>query len=160
MTNPWEFSELCRMGGLMLRDETVDVDFEALLYAIGGVESRFGTFYGPRHENAYCRGGRYYDSELTRKHNCMAHCSYGYWQIMFANAAAVRGRITPELMLDPLHALPITVHWMRRVVKRGAHSVRDIADAWNSGSHRDSIVPVAYIEKVEKLYKERIDVQF
>ena len=144
----------------MLHDERVDVDFEALLWAIGGVESSHGTFFGPRHENAYCRGGRYFSRVLTRKHNCMAHCSYGPWQIMFANAVAIKKPITPELMLDPLHALPITVGWMRRVVGRGARNVRDIADAWNSGSHRDKFIPVAYIKKVEALYKKRIDVEF
>ena len=160
MTNPWDFDELCRMGGQMLHDERVDVDFEALLWAIGGVESSHGRFYGPRHETAYCRGGRYYDRKLTRKHNCMAHCSYGPWQLMYANAVSIKKAITPELMLEPLHALPITVGWMRRVINRGAVTVRDIADAWNSGSHRDKFIPVAYIKKVEALYKKRIDVEF
>ena len=87
----------------------------------------------------------------------MAHCSYGPWQIMFTNADAINSRMTPESMLDPLHALPITVGWMRRVVGRGARNVRDIADAWNSGTHYDKIIPVAYIKKVEKLYGERVD---
>ncbi|KKL59468.1 hypothetical protein LCGC14_2215080 [marine sediment metagenome] len=157
MTNPWDFDELCRMGGQMLHDERVDVDFEALLWAIGGVESSFGTFFGPRHENAYCRGGRYFSRVLTRKHNCMAHCSYGPWQLMYANAVSIKKAITPELMLEPLHALPITVGWMRRVVRRGANTPSKIADAWNSGSHRDSIVPRKYIIKVLSLYRERVD---
>ena len=156
MANPWEFEELCRMGGAMLRGAPADVDFDALLYAIGGVESSFGKWFGPRHEKAYCRGGRYFDRKLTRKYNCLAHCSYGYWQVMYANAARINARVEPSLMLDPLHALPITIGWMQHVVGRGAVTVRDIADAWNSGSHRDAIVPVRYIEKVERLYAARV----
>ncbi len=156
MTGPWEFERLCSMGGAMLRGAPADVDFDALLYAIGGVESSFGKWIGPRHENAYCRGGRYYDRKLTRKHNCLAHCSYGPWQVMYANVARINARVDPSLMLDPLHALPITVQWLEYIIERGAGTVAQIADAWNSGSHRDAIVPVRYIEKVERLYAARV----
>ena len=157
MTNPWDFDELCRIGGQMLHDERVDVDFEALLWAIGGVESSFGRWNVPRHEAAYHRGGRYFDRKLDRRHGCLAHCSYGPWQVMFPNVIAIKKQVEPALMLDPLHALPITVEWMRRVVRRGANTPTKIADAWNSGSHRDSIVPRKYIIKVLSLYRERVD---
>ncbi len=42
MTSPWEFERLCSMGGAMLRGAPADVDFDALLWAIGGAESSFG----------------------------------------------------------------------------------------------------------------------
>ena len=143
------------MGGQMLHGEASSVDFEALLWAIGGVESSFGRNNVPRHEAAYHRGGRYFDRKLDRKFGCHAHCSYGPWQVMYPNVVTIKPA-DPRLMLDPLHALPITVGWMQYVVGRGAVTVRDIADAWNSGSHRDSIVPIRYIRKVERLYAERI----
>ncbi len=142
------------MGGQMLGQSYV-VNGEALLWAIGGAESSFGRNNVPRHEAAYCRRGRYFDPKLDRKFGCHAHCSYGPWQLMYANVVTIKP-IDPELMLDPLHALPITVEWLRRVIKRGAVTVRDIADAWNSGSHRDSIVPVRYINRVTALYNQRI----
>ncbi|KKK61117.1 hypothetical protein LCGC14_3017520, partial [marine sediment metagenome] len=50
MADPWKFDELCRMGGQMLHGEASSVDFEALLWAIGGVESSFGRNNVPRHE--------------------------------------------------------------------------------------------------------------
>ena len=92
--------------------------------------------------------------KLDWKFGCHAHCSYGPWQLMYQNALTIRS-VDPAAMLNPLEAMPLTVEWMRRIVRRGAVTVRDVSDAWNSGSHRDSIVPRRYIDKVLKLYRER-----
>jgi len=56
-----------------------------ILWAFAGVESSFGLQSNPRHENGYCYNGRYFDAMLTDKWGCLAHCSYGPWQVMFTN---------------------------------------------------------------------------
>ncbi len=58
-------------------------------------------------------------------------------------------------MQDPQVALMVMVEWLnRRVIARGADTVSKIGDAWNSGSHKDKIVPVKYIAKLLKAYDE------
>src|SRR5882724_11014499 len=56
-----------------------------VLWALAGAESSFGTNTSPRHEASYCRGGKYFDVYATRQWGCLAHCSYGPWQVMYAN---------------------------------------------------------------------------
>jgi hypothetical protein len=61
------------------------LDKVRLLWGIAGVESSFGLNCNPRHEQGYCFGGRYLDTDRTREWGCLAHCSYGPWQVMFSN---------------------------------------------------------------------------
>jgi len=42
------------------------------------------------------------------------------------------------------------------IAGRGATTVGQFADAWNSGNHRDGIVPREYIAKVEQFYAAAI----
>ncbi len=61
------------------------LDKVRLLWGISGVESSFGLNCSPRHEPAYCYGGRYFNPVASREWGCLAHCSFGPWQVMFAN---------------------------------------------------------------------------
>lgn len=152
----YSFNELCRFGAPMV-NASAKVNAEALLWAIGGVESSHGKVNVPRHEQAYCMGGRYHERNLYWKFGCMAHCSWGPWQIMFTNVWSIsRQQITPMEMADPHAALFVTIEWLNRVIRRGAGSVAAIADAWNSGTHRDNIVPHDYIDKVVRLYEQQL----
>jgi hypothetical protein len=149
----YNFSKLCSIGAKLV-DAPPGVNPEALLWAIGWAESTCGRNNVPRHENAYCRGGPYFNRVLDRKFGCHAHQSYGPWQIMFENVWAIsKKEITPIEMHDTLTALIISVEWLnQRVIGRGANTVAKIADSWNSGTHRDRIVPHKYIDKVVKKY--------
>jgi len=73
------------------------LDKVRLLWAISGVESSFGLNCNPRHEHGYCFGGRYLDPERTREWGCLAHCSYGPWQVMFPHF--------------PLSVSPLSLMW-------------------------------------------------
>ena len=153
----YNFSKLCSLGAKMV-EAPPGVNAEALLWAIGGVESSHGRNNVPRHEGAYHRGGAYFNRVLDRKFGCAAHCSYGPWQIMYENVWAIsKKEITPQDMNDTLTALVVSVEWLNlRVIWRGADTVAKIADAWNSGTHRDRIVPVSYIDKVVKKYDSHV----
>lgn len=153
----YNFLKLCSLGAKMI-DAPPGVNPEALLWAIGWAESTCGRNNVPRHEGAYHRGGAYFNHVLDREFGCAAHCSYGPWQIMFENVWSIsKKEITPEEMNDTLTALVVSVEWLnQRVIGRGADTVAKIADAWNSGTHRDRIIPVEYIDKVAKKYSERI----
>jgi hypothetical protein len=85
------------------------LDKVRLLWGIAGVESSFGLNCNPRHEQGYCYGGRYLDTERTREWGCLAHCSYGPWQVMYAHCPpgvsplsllwADDGRVSSEICL-------------------------------------------------------------
>ncbi len=77
---------------------------------------------------------------------------------MYANVRSITaGEISPLEMQDPQVALMVTVEWLnRKVIARGANTVAKIGDAWNSGSHKDKIVPTKYIAKLLKAYDESL----
>ena len=136
-----------------------DLDLNAVLWALGGVESSFGKYaHQPRFEKAYARGGRYFVKDLDERFGDAAAMSYGPWQVMFANAYQVTsGFVAPDDLkgMTP-EAQQATILWLdNAVLDRGARTMREIADAWNTGSHRDSILPAPeYLEKVERFYGE------
>lgn len=125
-----------------------------ILWAFAGGESSFGDNCAPRHEKAYCRGGRYYDATLTKKWGCLAHCSYGPWQVLFVNYGIgyeppnlIQGALALELcILMAIRRLNIAIH-------QGATELRQLADAYNSGNFHDDIVPEEYITSVLENYK-------
>jgi len=135
------------------------LDLNAVLWALGGIESSFGTCaHQPRFEPAYGRGGRYFSAPLDDKFGDAAAMSYGPWQVMFPNAyKAANTFITPsELTGCTFAALSVTVLWLDGyVIGRGARTLEQIADAWNTGSHRDAIRPAPkYLGLAQRYYAE------
>lgn len=135
------------------------LDLNGVLWALGGVESSFGKFaHQPRFEKAFARGGRYFDKDLDAKFGDASAMSYGPWQVMFVNAYRVTGGfVAPDELRGMTHAAQVaTVLWLdNAVLDRGARTIREIADAWNTGSHRDSILPAPeYLERVERFYAD------
>ena len=149
----------------------IDVDFEpeALLDAISVVESgggynnhpRFEISYAPEGEQFTVQGrlfkgtGRNFNNvvrERWKKWGMRSACSYGPYQLMYHTAADLGFNGPPELLTNE----SVSVIWarklMERIVARGARTVDEVADAWNSGSHRDGFVPTDYINKVRRAY--------
>ncbi len=119
------------------------------------MESSYGRQLGPLcGAAAYEPGGSYYHSDLEERWGGSAACAFGPWQLVGANAATLRPETTPrELFRDPYLAAELSAeHLQRRVIDRGARTVAEIADAWNSGSHRDGYIPHAYIAAVQSAY--------
>lgn len=149
-----KFKTLCQVGSRLV-DWPDGVNGFAVLWAIGGVESSFGSNAVPKHENAYDWGGRYASGDLLRKHGSLAACSLGPWQVMYPNVHLItNGEVAPLHMYEPATALIATTMWMQRVINNGANTIEKIADAWNSGSHRDGFVPHDYIRKVKAIYDD------
>lgn len=106
-----------------------------LLWGIAGVESTFGQYSNPRHENAYCYAGRYYDPKATSEWGCLAHCSYGPWQVMFdhfppgvtplALLPQGDGRVAADL------SLMACVSILNRALARGAKTLVDLVTEYN-----------------------------
>lgn len=113
-----------------------------LLWAIAGVESSFGERSNPRHESGYCYGGRYYDAELSAAWGCLAHCSYGPWQVMFPHFP--KG-VTPFGLLPQGDGsvaadlcLQAAIGVLNPAIARGASNLVDIATAYNGPLNADA----------------------
>jgi hypothetical protein len=89
---------LCRKYSICV--QVPGLDGTRLLWAIAFDESSDGANCAPRHEPAYCRGGRYFDRQKTAQWNCLAHMSYGPWQVMYPNCC---GGAAPDV--SPLELL-------------------------------------------------------
>lgn len=133
-----------------------EINGPQLLWALSGCESSFGANCAPRHEEAYCTGVYSHTPEveqLTQAYGHAAHCSYGPWQILLVNCES---GTAPQDLTNILHAAMETVRFInQRILKaQGATTVAEIADAYNSGTWRDSIVPEKYIADCESYYAQ------
>jgi len=85
--------DLCKRYGLALGYKPFDGP--TLMFALAMVESSDGKSCAPLHEDGYCRGGKYFDEIATAQWNCLAHMSYGEWQVMWANL-----KVSPVILLS------------------------------------------------------------
>jgi Transglycosylase SLT domain len=125
----------------------------ALLRAIADVESTYGLNSNPRHEPAYCRGGKYFDGLVTKMYGCAAHCSYGPWQIMFQTALELGFVGAPEELANPETNAVYCVRYLKSRA-REATSIEQIARCYNGGNITAEI-PQAYIDKLTAAYALR-----
>jgi hypothetical protein len=113
----------------------------ALLWGIAGVESTFGLNCTPRHEPGYCFGGRYYNPVASREWGCLAHCSFGPWQVMFASFPygvsplsliwETDGRVAAEVVCVG------AVRYLNGIIARGARSLSDVVIGYNGPANEE-----------------------
>jgi hypothetical protein len=139
---------LCEKYGHQLGPLPDGIDGAQLLWAIAGNESSFGENSNPRHEQSYCYGGSHFDPNLTKTWGCLAHMSYGPFQIMYANAL----NQTPLNLLtsSDLCAL-VTSVFIKNYVMLGKKpkNLAEIGEVYNSGKIRPD---PDYVEKLTKNY--------
>lgn len=134
------------------------IDGAILLMAIASVESSSGTYNIPRYEPAYGYKGYYYRRaqhvrDLWWKYGDHAACSYSSWQIMFPTAYELGFPGKPYELISDAVAVPWIVKFInKRIFDKGATSLREIGDAYNSGSFADQHVPEDYIRKLQQAY--------
>ena len=80
--------------------------------------------------------------------------SWGPWQIMYHTAADMGYTGEPSA----LHKREVCEKYvdkrLEQIVRSGAETIEQVADAWNSGNFRDKIVPADYIAKVKVYYAQ------
>lgn len=165
-----------RRGVNMTADELVPgVSLERLLRAIAHVETSGGINNWPRIEVAYLpKGasvtvqgrvitgtGNAFTAEAARRYYGLpdesrlgSAASWSPWQILYHTAVEQGFDGLPHKLHDPLVAEPLVKKRLTKIALRGAVKVEHFADAWNSGSFRDSIIPAKYIADVVRAYKE------
>lgn len=130
----------------------MEVDGAQLLWAIAGNESSFGFNCTPRYEPAFDRGGPYADIPMLNRFGRDAACSWGPWQIMFANCPP---DYAPEDMKDLTKAVFATAAFLNHQLYRfEPTSLAAIAAIWNGGNPGAIVKPqvAAYAAKLESNY--------
>ena len=139
-----------------------DMDAAALLRALAQVESSGGAQAIPRFEPAYSIGGYYYRRakhvrDLWREYGDWAACSYSPWQILYVVASELGFDGSPIHLRDATVAGKYVVRYLnRRIFARGAKTIAEVGDAYNSGSFADQMVPTQYIDKLDKAYRKEL----
>lgn len=146
------------------------IDLLKVQRAIEVIESNSGTNSYPRYERSYVpKGlrltvqGRIIEGtggnvnaivkERWEKWGMASACSYGPAQILYHTCADLGYMNHPAMLwADPaLHDHYVQLQ-LKRIVNRGAKSIDQIADSWNSGNHLDSIIPTLYMDAVRAAF--------
>lgn len=134
----------------------------AILKAIAHCETNYGErSLATLHEPAYCYKGVYYKaSENLRREStrwgCLAHSSYGPWQLLYITAWEFGYRDDPVGLREAHNSIPYVINVLNRRVADRLLDERpeDFFDAWNSGNPRDHIIPADYITKALLFYEQ------
>jgi len=141
------------------------VSADVLLRAIASVETNGGRNNWPRLEVSYIPAGLAFTVQghvLTGTgRNCNAvtaprwakwglgtAASWGWWQILYHTAADLGYQGAPCELMNPGTCETYVVARLRKIAMTGAQTVRDFADAWNSGSWRDANLVPEYTSAV------------
>jgi hypothetical protein len=135
---PEQIASLCRLHAPDIQfipgqGPVSELDPVKLLWAFSGVESSFGANSVPKHETAYCYGGRWFDGPKTKLWGCWAHCSYGSWQVMFP---AFPPGVTPAMLFagNPQAGEELTIRAAVTRINtalRWSRSLGDLARGYN-----------------------------
>lgn len=142
-----QFIDLCRRHGAAITAKPFDGP--TLMYAIAADESGDGINCAPRHEDGYCRGGRHYDPAATREWNCLAHMSFGPWQLMWVNCQ----KVSPLILLTDTETMAaLSAKFIQSVASRV--NVLDINAALAVLAHlyNGPAVTQEYIERLTCAY--------
>lgn len=140
--------KICEVHGRVLDKYAPWMDGQVCLQALATIESAYGVYNVPKHEKAYDQGGIYFNRGLWAKYGSHAACSYSSWQLMYPVAVELGFLGSPaELMIDEKAIYWVIEYIKKRILDKGCLKLQDLADAYNSGSFRDKIVPQEYIGK-------------
>jgi hypothetical protein len=142
---PEIIAALCRKHGPDLltpaKWQGTPLDKVRLLWGLAGVESSFGLNCSPRHEPGYCYGGHHFNPVASREWGCLAHCSFGPWQVMFADFPygvsplsliwENDGRVAAEVCVVE------AVRYLNGIIARGAQNLSDVVIGYNGPANEE-----------------------
>jgi hypothetical protein len=146
------------------------VDLVKAKRAIEQVETNGGENNCPRFERAYMPAGMSFTiqghivtgtgtafnaivKERWDKWGLSSAASYGPAQLLYQTAADLGLMAHPAILWEQpsWHDYYVNLR-LDRIIKKGAATIEQVADAWNSGSFSDSIIPAEYIARVKAAY--------
>ena len=127
-----------------------------VLWVFAGVETSYGRDrLIARREPAYFPGGAFYQHSskvqaLYAKYGEASACSYGSWQMMFSTAVDLGFEGMPTQLQDDSVLAPLVTRYF---LHQQPGTLENAADAYNSGSWRDTFIPVEYVAKIIAAYE-------
>jgi hypothetical protein len=145
------------------------LDKELILAALAEKESSGGRNNCPRFEPAYIPVGERFTiqgrvivgtgrgmSPVARQRWSMwglaSAASYSPWQILYHTAADLGYTGPPWDLWDPKVSRPWATLLLEKILSKGATTIEQVADAWNSGNFHDAVYPEGYIKSVAAIY--------
>lgn len=129
---------------------------QRILWSLAEVESSLGKRAEfSRVERSYLPGGKYYNQELYYRYGAAACSSWGVWQVMYPTAVEQGYDGTPWGLLDVYANCICAIRYLNTrafTQTSPAMTIEEVADAYNSGTHRDEIRPYEYIAKLRQAY--------
>lgn len=159
--NKTRLNNLIERAALLLQPDLKFASATGVLTAIATVESSFGSNTASRFEKSYAPLGRYYvvdQKDRYTKWGSASCCSYGSFQIMYPTACEMgfdndTYLRSPHLLTEDEIGIFYVIELIKkRVLARGASTLEQLFDAYNSGSFRDSIIPTQYIKDAISSY--------
>jgi len=138
------------------------LDAEAILWGLYHCEKYDEYNKDPRFEKSYAPAGYYFEHSEEVRNNWFiwgreAACSFSNFQILFATAKELGYAGPPAALDSDAVSLPFVCKYVhRRIIDKGATLPEQVADAYNSGSFQDAIVPADYIKKFIKYYERAL----
>lgn len=157
----FEHAELLDLPGNLGRFDPYQI-----LAAFAHNESYYGRYNKPRVERVYSPGGYYFlRAEHVRlgwqRYGDDAAASWGSFQLLWVVAFELGFRGAPDELADDFVGLPWAIKLLnRRIVGRGARTLAEMADAYNSGSFKDQNVPHEYIRRFLAAYESDKTLRF
>ncbi|KKN47805.1 hypothetical protein LCGC14_0659260 [marine sediment metagenome] len=166
-----ELDRLCRGNGDAIKGP---LNGYALLVAIALIESTGGINNYPNFEPYWVPEGTVFTIEgriqkgrhplsntlvngRYNKFGMASGCSFSSWQILYHTAADMGYGGAPWDLWNDHFAIQWVVKLLNRIHETGADTVAKVADAYNSGTHKDRIVPELYIAKIEAAYNKILE---
>jgi len=141
--------------------EITGVNRIALLRALCSQESSYGKLANPRHEISWCPLSRTVSHVAKSRHEvwgCLSCMSYGVLQGLYHSIADAYIESNPARLIDQRVAFNSAIALLIHKIKaQNLTTVSSIADAWNSGSAHDVIVPSSYITSVNVYYSQELN---
>lgn len=148
-----KLTEIIKSNAKTLEGYFPFVNGAAYLAATAKVESGYGKYNVPKYEKAYDLGGRYANVGYWQKYGSHYACSYSSFQIMYPVACELGFLGSPyDLANDETAILWVLELFKKRGIRQNLSSVDEMADFYNSGSARDTMIPTKYIADIKHHY--------
>jgi len=181
LTDPAILSIIDQLAPTLHLPDGCEIQPKALLCAMTGNESSWGTDLKPKDEPAYYRGGHYYLKpengwlrSLVTKYGMCAAMSWGPWQIMFPVAYELGYKGSAHAHPWGLYEPDVSLHWVIEYLNKRtfrewpnapkpelvapAMTIAQIGDSYNTGSFRDLNHNAKYETDLETHYAEAMAV--
>lgn len=151
-------------GAAMIQPYIKWADPLALIAALAEVESDFGVANRPRYERQYDQGGFLYNRSKEQQERIIqwgawAACSYSSFQIMYSTACELGYDRAPwtrspgDLFNDETAVIFVVEYIKRRILDRGAKSIKEFAIAYNGGNPKAvNNMTLQYAQKFDHRY--------